>query len=116
MKVTLVRASGRPVNIDNIQAYEQEFRTQYDKVLAHVGVNEQSIMNEDTGTRINKLLNRIQKILLKKYPVQEEVQLPKSQRAWSKLVAQVGPVAVATRLDKAGVALVIMDAEFNPGE
>lgn len=116
MTVQICRASGRPVNWDNVAAYEQEFRMLYDKALAHVGVNEKSIINEDVGTRLNKLLNRLQRILLVKYPTTEERGLPTTDAEWLDLVKQHGPVAVCSRTDKQGIALVIMDADFNVGE
>lgn len=116
MTVQICRASGRPVNMENIEKYETEFKALYDKAMLKVGINEKSLINEETGVRINKLLNRLQRILLRKYPTTEDMALPTTEQAWLDLVKQKGPIAIASRTDKQGVALVVMDADFNVGE
>lgn len=114
MKVKIFRYSGTPIDVEAKALYDADWKRVYD--LAEQKADK--IFNKSTGslTRVPKmivlqrLLKYAERLLLKKYNVSVEVELPKSQKAWAALVAKYqAPILVAQRSDSKGNVLIIMD-------
>jgi hypothetical protein len=112
-ELQVVRASGLPIDLVDIVKYEEEFKQIYDKVLLKLKVDEKIMLSRNTAERMNRLLDRCQKILLKKYPKEAYWPLPKSPRAWLKITATLGPIAIAKHAHNGNLVLIIMDADFS---
>lgn len=63
-----VRQSGLPVLPSHLKAYTAEFATIFDKIQAHLGVTDSSILTEEQASRFQKLLDRLDKKLRRYYP------------------------------------------------
>jgi hypothetical protein len=101
-KLIAQRFSGRPVMPDQLAAYESEFKTAFDKIQAEVGLD---------MLEMHKRLQALDAELLPKYTPKELMELPKSQRAWHKLIMQFEcPVLVAKSSENPDtLVLVLMD-------
>lgn len=113
MKLEICRVSGLPVKIADIDAYNAEFSAVYDRVQKKLGINDGTALSQEMAGRMNRLLTRIQRTLLRKFPVVEQIEYPKSARAWKKMLEQYGALALA-RTQSNKLAVVILDAPFNP--
>lgn len=113
-KVKVCRASGMPVKFESIDLYRAEFQTLYDKVLVRFGLDaaKPRMLEEDEAKRMNWLLERCDRRLLKKYPNMEEWDLPTDANTWSELVAKHGPIMVAKIEDTGETSLVIFDIQI----
>ncbi len=100
-----MRASGLPVNPENLDKYHEEFRIEYDKIDKEYGIGEKSQMMEP--------LEALEKKLLKKYPNVETWNFAKTQKQWKEMVEEYGPVAVALDQDTGKPVYVIMDVDFG---
>jgi hypothetical protein len=110
-KVKVCRASGMPVKFESIELYRKEFQALYDKVMVRFGLDSETprMLTEDESKRIQYLLERCDKRLLKKYPNMEEWPIPADANQWADLVAQHGPIMVAKTEDTGETSLVIFD-------
>lgn len=113
-KVKVCRASGMPVKIESIALYRQEYQVLYDKVMRRFGLDAEvpKLLGPDEAKRINWLLERCDKRLLKKYPNMEEWALPTNANEWADLIAQHGPIMVAKTEDTGETSLVIFDIQI----
>lgn len=111
-KIKVCRASGLPIEVSHIEDYDKEFKQVYDKVITKLGLLENMPLTEEQSIRSNKLLTRVQKSLLKKYPVVGEWSLLASSEAWAEKVKQVGPIAVAIDSSTSEIAYIILDEGF----
>ena len=112
MKLQICRASGLPVKVADIDAYNEAHRVLYDKVKTKV-LGTKELMNNEEATRMQKLLNRLAPRVLKSFKLVEEINVSNSKKAWLELVAQHGPIAMAKNSQTNDLALIIMDAEFG---
>lgn len=110
--VKVCRASGLPIQMEHIEAYDKEFKAVYDKVIAKLGLIENMPLTEEQSVRSNKLLTRVQKSLLRKYPVVGEWPFLATAEAWVEKVKQVGPITCAINSETQQLAYVIMDEGF----
>jgi hypothetical protein len=101
-----------PVILDHIESYKHEYQQLYDKVMAKVGMLDNKLITIEMQERSNKLLNRIEKILLKRYPNSGLWPELKTQKAWFERVDEYGPVAVA-RSEAGDMAYIILDVPIN---
>lgn len=117
-KLTLFRESGSPVDPTLQEAYQEEYRTFYDKCEAKAD----KIFQKNTGVLnrrlvpkmiiLQRLLQYGERSLMRKYSGSNEVELPKSAKGWSELLARYHdtPIMIAKRSDGKGIVLVLMDA------
>lgn len=102
MKLRLVRMSGMPVSPENLAAYNAEFKTAYDAILAEHG--------NDMLT-VHQKLKELDEVLQKKWQTIKTSTVPKSAKAWHKLLeAYDAPVMLAKSSENPKeLVLVIMD-------
>ena len=89
-KVRVVRQSERPVTSENLLAFQNEWRIEYDKLEAEY--------KKDMIT-LNIKLNELEKELHVKYPCEEEWNWVTSKAEWKKLTHKYGPICVATSVE-----------------
>lgn len=95
-----MRASGDPVRLEDREAKAEEWRKIFDKVEArYKKPNEHS----------QKLLQRLDGILNKKYPNTDSWEFLKTKKQWEEKVTQYGPIAMAKTLDSPELVYVIID-------
>lgn len=109
--IKVCRASGAPVRPENVEAWTQEYRALYDKVLLKFKVEEGKQVAPEIGMRIQKLMDRLEKGLNKKYPNIEQWEPVRSVKVWEDLVKQYGPIMLA-REENGNLAYVIYDLGF----
>ena len=102
MKIRILRQSGLPVNLDDLNNYREKFRTLFDKAVRIAGKD---------MLRLNKKLVIIEKVLQKKYPTVSEVDLPKTLKGWRDLRAKYGNILVSQHLETEEILFVISDQE-----
>lgn len=105
MKLKTQRMSGRPVSQENLQQYVQEWQSAYDAIIAEHG--------SDMLTVHQKVL-QLEQDLNSKWQAVESTEVPKSAKAWKKLIEHYGaPVLLAMSAETEGeLLLVIMDQPF----
>lgn len=98
----LQRMSGKPVYQDELEAYTNEFRVEYDKAEA---------VHQKDMVGLNEAIIKFEKELQAKYKLVVDMKLPKSAKAWKELIVQIGaPILVAVSAEEGNeVIAVIMD-------
>ena len=103
-KVELFRQSKGPIELKNFELYQAEWVQFYDKVIAKYGTNVEFM------PVVEKLLNRKELRLIKKYNSPVFVEIPKSKKALQNICKLYGsPIMFAERTDGKGVVGIIMD-------
>jgi len=102
MKLRIQRFSGMPVSMENLAAYDTEFKARYDDILAQYSPD---------MLEVHKRLQELDNELQAKWNQIESEPLPKSTRAWQKLVQKYeAPVMLAQNAENAKeLLLIIMD-------
>ena len=105
-KVQIARASGAPLTLKNIEAYDLEFKARYDVILSEAG--------SDMPT-VQDLVQALQDELQRKYEIIGDEVLPKSAKGWQALITKYGaPIMIAqSSEDLKKHVLVIMDQPFG---
>jgi hypothetical protein len=113
--VKVCRASGMPVTIEHIEGYKADWQAIYDKVMLKVGFTPDSLHKgtPEMNARAQRILNRVERLLLKRYPNTGLWAELKSRRAWLKAVEQHGPIAVAKSLDGGDMVYILLDVPIN---
>ena len=114
MKLMLLRQSGRPSDLEKTKQYDQDWKKYYDLVETKA----QKVFEKTTGklTRtpqmiiVQRMLRYVERQLTLKYGAEDWKEIPKSARAWEKLLSSYEdvPILVARRADK-GLVLILMD-------
>jgi hypothetical protein len=96
-------------------AYDEEWKQLFDKAE----IKAEQVFQKTTGKLtktpkmivLQRLLRFVERQLTLKYGSEEVVDLPKSEKAWSKLSERFGdnPILVAKRQDNGKIILVLMD-------
>ena len=110
-QVKVVRASGMPVQLDNMANFSNEFRQAYDKVVLKVLGDMNKAPDDEEAKRMAKLLQRIEQGLYKKYPVEESWDIVVEKSHWENLVADFGPIMMSRDGD-GNLTYVIYDLEL----
>jgi len=110
MKIKTVRASGLP--IQGIEAYQEEYRNMYDRVIKELGLERELSPSEEQTKQAQARLEAEAVILHKKYPLEVEWDLIKSKKKWRALTEEYGIIAVVSEKDTKGINYVIMDIEI----
>ena len=110
-KVKVVRASGMPVQLDNMANFSNEFRSAYDKVVLKVLGAMDKAPDDEQAQRMAKLLQRIENSLKAKYPAEESWDIVTEKEHWEQLVADFGPIMMS-RDGSGSLTYVIYDLEL----
>lgn len=104
----LMRFSGRPVLLENLEAFEAEFKQEFDKIAANVGADMPAFADQ---------LKVLDESLKLKYRFTEDLGMPKSAKAWSKLMDHYGcPIMFARSAEKSTeIVAVLMDEGVSGG-
>lgn len=95
--------SGLPVKLENLESFQNEWRSGYDKLHAEAGLD---------MLKLTETTAKLETELLQKYAVIENVALPKTQKQWSKLFKEYGPIVVTKAMDSGQLTLAIMDQQI----
>lgn len=101
-KIRLFRYSGRPVDKAAELAYKADFEAFYDKAADRAGLD---------MLKLSRFMSFGERQLTKKHGAQVEIELPKTQAAFAKLVEEYqAPILIAATKENAKkLVLVIMD-------
>ena len=108
-KIKVVRASGLPIDEENLKAYKNEWRDLVDKATLKCRVKNEYKKSVIEPIRMNKLLDRLEKILAKKYELIGEWEATTSQKKWRERVEKYGNITIAAARDSKEVIYIIMD-------
>lgn len=102
MKLRIQRFSGMPVSMENLAAYDKEFKESYDQILATYSPD---------MLEVHKHLQELDAELQAKWNQVEAEPLPKSAKAWQALVQKYQcPVMLAQSSENPKeLLLIIMD-------
>lgn len=107
MKIKLYSQTGKPVNIENAKAFEEEFKNQYDVLWTKKEKGDISL--DDMKIELDKL----DKHLSSKYPMHVLVDMPNGGKKWKNLVLYYGfPITIAVTQETKELALFLMDATY----
>jgi len=111
-KVKIQRASETPVKPEEAQQFTDEFRAAYDRAEAKAKKKAENPQQE--MLMMQRFLRYVEHSLRKKYKLTEEIEMPKTAKAWAALIKQYGSaIIVATTMrNEKEVVLVIMDAQL----
>jgi hypothetical protein len=103
MKIKLYRQSGDPVALENREHYKREFQEMYDKCAEEAGLD---------MLKLHESVAAAETELVKKWNAEVEVELPKTQRAWDKLISQYEdtPLMLAKAKNGKYLVLILMDS------
>lgn len=107
MKIKIYSQKGVPVNMDNAKEYEQKFRELYDDLWEKK--TEGGISIEEFKSK----LDVAEKLLQSRYPMYEEVELPKSAKKWKELSLKYGcPLMLGISQETKKLIIILMDASY----
>lgn len=112
MKLKLFRYSGQPVLLESRQAYHADYQSYFDKADERARTKHSAGAYTDAYALLMQRYLRFGEYVLNlKHNKQIEMELPKSAKAWSDLIAKFDdvPVMVARVADGKSVVMVIMD-------
>ncbi len=111
MKIQIIKQSGKPVNTEDALRFENDFRLMYDKAETKA-----EALAAKNGKPVMKLLERYlsfaELLLNRKHNQDQFIELPKTAKAWRKLIDEHAnlPILIAKRADRKATVLVIMDS------
>jgi hypothetical protein len=113
-KVKVCRASGLPVQIENLNNFQNEMRAAYDKILLREGINldKPLMMEKEQAERMQRLLDRVERILRRKYPNIEYWYNIREPEVWKHLVEKHGPIMIAKDSETGELVYVIYDVQI----
>lgn len=114
-KLQIIRQSGEIVDEVNREKYQAEWRSIYDRIEQRVTEIHQNKSHKlfmvPAHILTNRFCNFMERQLYKKYAKTIEHEIPKSSKAWTKLIEQYQdtPIMIARRMDGKGVVMILMD-------
>lgn len=102
MSVKLIRQSGLPVELENLEKFKEEFRRLFDIA--------ERVCRKD-NLRMQKKLARIEKVLQDKYPTVIDIELPNSDESWGALQEKFGNILVSRHKHTNEMILIVSDME-----
>lgn len=112
MQVNIIRRTGMPVQLSDMENYMTEFRALFDKAEKILKREAEKIGNKQPDMlKMQGRIAKIQNALVKKYPTVQEVALPATAEEWLALQTTYGNILVSRMMDKDEVVLVIEDQE-----
>lgn len=111
--VKVCRSSGMPVKFEHLDLYKDTYRSCYDRMLEKLELTETSALSQEQAARMERVMARVEKTLLNKYPNVDYWPFVKSRREWKAKVKQHGPIFVAMDSDTQDISYVILDTPLN---
>jgi hypothetical protein len=115
VKLKIYRQTGQPVDVEMQQQYTESYRTMYDRCEAKAD----KLFQKKSGylkllphmIMLQRYLRFAERELVRKFNGNVEIELPKSPRAWRKLIESYGdtPVMIAREQHTGGIILLLMD-------
>jgi hypothetical protein len=102
MKLNLYRQSGQPVNLEDRENYDREFKITYDKCAERAGLD---------MLKLNRMISFCERQLVKKWNKTVLIEVPKSKKGFKKLLAKYEdvPIMIAITANRENVIAVLMD-------
>ena len=98
--VTIIKQSGNPVDNTEAEAYSKEWKEGFDKLFDSEG--DMAVVSENA--------KEYEEELMKKYKIENSVELPKSMKAWKLLLDQHGSgIMVDQDVNTGDLMFVILD-------
>ncbi len=114
-KIKVCRTSGLPVEHEDNVKYNAEFTQLYDKVMKKLNITESTIFNKELSVRVDKLLSRSQRLLLRKYPVTADWDMIMEEKDWVEKIKKYGPIMCVAARGSESLTYVILDTDFALG-
>jgi hypothetical protein len=113
--VPIVRRTGFPVELSDLNNFKEDYRRLFDRTEAILKREAAKIGNKVPDMlKLQMRLAKIERALSKKYPTVQEVTLPATSSEWLALQQKYGNILVTRKLDSEEVVLIIEDQEqFN---
>lgn len=111
--VKVCRTSGMSVKIEHMDMYKNEYRAAYDKMIERLELQANAMLSEDQAKRMEKVMARVERILLKKYPNTDYWPYITSRKAWKAKIKQHGPIFVALDSSTSDISYVILDTPLS---
>jgi hypothetical protein len=102
MKVKIIRQSGLPVDLTDLEKFKAEFRTAFDEAEQRIGKNMLLLQTE---------IQKIERSLQDKYPTVVEIELPTNSKKWKSAMTEYGNILVSSHRETGEIILVISDQE-----
>ncbi len=102
MKVKIIRQSGLPVNLTDLEQFKTEFRTAFDEAEQRIGKDMLTLQTE---------IQKIERTLQDKYPTVIDVELPTNSKKWKSVMTEYGNILVSSHRETGEIILVISDQE-----
>lgn len=115
MKLRVYRQSGSPINPESEQLYNAEYGALYDKCelkASSMFVKEHGKLKRiPRMIMLQRLLRFAERSLIRKYGGNDEVELPKTAKAWTALINKYGetPLMLAKEQNSGRLVLLLMD-------
>ncbi len=93
-KIQVVRQSRGPIEPEHIEAYQNEWREEFDKLDKSIGAHQEDHDKRDFES-MNAQLEALRDRLVAKYPYIGEWDWITTQREWKEKTQHYGPIAVA---------------------
>ena len=108
MKVKVYNQSGKPMSIEMALEYEKEFKAEYDVLW------NKKLEQEITVDQMREALGELDKKLQSKYPMYDEVELPKTVKQFKNLIMSYQcPITIAITQETKELALFVMDSQYS---
>ena len=115
-KVKVMRASGHPLDLEDIEAYKQDWRDLFDKVQDKCAIGENANGDQNQQMfRMQKLLARCERILLNRYNRVGEWEFISSPEQATALMEEHGNIMLTRRRDSGELLYVILDEDMVQG-
>ena len=101
--VTISRQSGKPVDSEDVQKYEDEWKEGFDDLFG---------AHQDDMKTMEEKSNEFEERLQAKYKISQKIKLPKSIKAWKELMDEHGK-DIMLALDKDGKNLHVILLDLN---
>lgn len=113
MKVKVIRSSGHPIELEDIEAYKQEWRELYDKAQDRYTVGRAATGDRAVDTLgLSKLLDRCERILQAKYNRIAEWDFLDTPEKLLEKMEQHGNLMITRRADNQELLYVILDEDL----
>jgi hypothetical protein len=113
MKLQLYRQSGGIIDVSIQEKYDEAFKAFYDKAdLRAREIHNNNIYSDGYALLMQRFLRFGERQLFKAFNQDVEIELPKTAKAWEKLIEkyQDTPIMLARTTDGKKLVLVIMDS------
>ena len=103
MKVKIIRESGRPVKLEQLEKFDEDFKAAYDAIAEECGQDMEAMHNK---------LDGLDAKLAEKYDTIVEIEYPKSALQFRKLLKQYGLITMGLHASTDELVMIIKDMEF----